>query len=67
MEVKWSAKARDRRYVVLQGRTPESGVIERDPDAKDGSLITAQGVEERVKVQSGPVSVYTSDDMGVAV
>lgn len=50
LEIRWSAQARDRRYVVVQGRTPESGNIETDPDAKDGSLITAQGVEERVKV-----------------
>lgn len=44
------AEARNRRYVVVRGRTPESGRIENDPDAKEGSLITAQGVEERVKV-----------------
>lgn len=50
LEIRWSAQARDRRYVVVQGRTPESGNIENDPDAKEGSLITAQGVEERVKV-----------------
>lgn len=50
LEIRWSAQARDRRYIVVQGRTPESGRIENDPDAKDGALITAQGVEERVKV-----------------
>lgn len=50
LEIRWSAQAHDRRYVVVQGRTPESGNIENSPDAKDGSLITAQGVEERVKV-----------------
>lgn len=49
-ELYWSAKARNRRYVVVQGQTPESRVIESDPDAKDSALITAQGVEERVKV-----------------
>lgn len=50
VELRWSAQARNRRYVVVAGRTPESGNIENDPDAKEGSLITAQGVEERVKV-----------------
>lgn len=50
LESRWSAQARNRRYVVVAGRTPESGNIENDPDAKEGSLITAQGVEERVKV-----------------
>lgn len=49
-ELHWAAAARNRRYVVVQGRTPESQSIERDPDAKDTALITAQGVEERVKV-----------------
>lgn len=50
VELRWSALARNRRYVVVQGRAPESGRIENDPDAKEGSLITAQGVEEKVKV-----------------
>lgn len=50
LELRWSAQARNRRYVVVQGRTPESSVIENDPNAKEGSLITAQGVEERIKV-----------------
>ena len=50
LELRWSALARNRRYVVVAGRTPESGRIESDPDAKEGSLVTAQGVEERVKV-----------------
>lgn len=35
---------------MVAGRAPESGNIENDPDAKEGALITAQGVEERVKV-----------------
>lgn len=50
IELRWSAQARNRKYVVVQGNTPESTRIENDPDAKEGSLITAQGVEERVKV-----------------
>jgi len=50
LELRWSAAARNRRYVVVAGRVPESGRIENNPDAKEGSLITAQGIEERVKV-----------------
>lgn len=50
LEIRWSAQARDRRYVIVQGQTPQSEIIENSPDAKDGALITAQGVEERVKV-----------------
>ena len=50
LELRWSAQARNRRYVVIQGSIPESTRIENDPDAKEGSLVTAQGVEERVKV-----------------
>jgi len=50
VEQQWLAKARNRRYVVVKGKTTEAGKIDTDPDAKDGSLITAQGVEERVKV-----------------
>ena len=50
LELRWSAQARNRRYVVVRGRTPESTVIENDPTAKEASLVTAQGVEERVKV-----------------
>ncbi|RMZ81351.1 hypothetical protein DV738_g2241, partial [Chaetothyriales sp. CBS 135597] len=56
LEQRWAAQARNRRYVVVVrqdgSRTsePEAERIENDPDAKLGSLITAQGVEERVKV-----------------
>lgn len=50
MEIRWSAKARNRRYVVVRGQAPASERIQNDPDAKEGSLVTAQGVEERVKV-----------------
>lgn len=50
LEIRWSAKARNRRYVVVRGQAPASERIENDPDAKEGSLVTAQGVEERVKV-----------------
>jgi hypothetical protein len=50
VEQKWIAQARNRRYVVVKGKTTEAGKIDKDPDAKDASLITAQGVEEPVKV-----------------
>ena len=50
IEQKWASRARNRRYVVVRGRTTEAGRIDVDPDAKMASLITAQGVEEPVKV-----------------
>jgi hypothetical protein len=50
VEQRWIAQARNRRYVVVKGKTTEAGKIDNDPDAKDASLITAQGVEEPVKV-----------------
>ena len=50
LEAKWLAKARNRRYVLVKGKTSEAGKIEMDEDAKTGSLITVQGVEESVKV-----------------
>lgn len=49
-EIRWSAKARNRRYIVVRGQAPVSERIQNDPDAKEGSLVTAQGIEERVKV-----------------
>ena len=35
---------------MVRGQTPVAERIDQDPDAKVGSLKTAQGVEERVKV-----------------
>ena len=49
-EHRWSARARDRRYVLVKGRGTEAGKIEVDDDVKSGSLITSQGVEENIKV-----------------
>lgn len=49
-EQRWLVAAQKRRYVLVQGRTTEAGRIDQDPDAKTGSLVTAQGVEENVKV-----------------
>jgi len=50
LEQRWAAKARDRRYVLVKGKATEAGKIDRDPDAKTGALITANGVEENVKI-----------------
>jgi hypothetical protein len=50
VEQRWLAQARNRRYVVVKGKVTEAGKIDRDPDAKAASLVTAQGVEEPVKV-----------------
>ncbi|KIV85428.1 hypothetical protein PV11_01124 [Exophiala sideris] len=49
-EQRWLIAAQARRYVLVRGRTTEAGRIDQDPDAKTGSLITANGVEENVKV-----------------
>lgn len=49
-EQRWTAAVLKRRYVLVKGRETEAGRIDQDPDAKTGSLITAQGVEENVKV-----------------
>jgi hypothetical protein len=50
MEQRWLAAALNRRYVVVAGQMPEAAAVDADPDAKKASLITAQGVEESVKV-----------------
>jgi hypothetical protein len=67
VEQRWLAQARNRRYVVVKGKTTEAGRIDRDPDAKEASLITAQGVEEPVKVvrahQRGAVPFRLSVDV----
>ncbi|BCS17730.1 copper transporter family protein [Aspergillus puulaauensis] len=50
MEQRWMYAYLRRRYVVVAGRPSEAGRIEADPDTKIGKLITAEGVEESVKV-----------------
>ena len=50
LEQRWAAQARSRQYIFIRGQTPEAERIEQDPDAKEGSLRTAQGLEQRVKV-----------------
>ena len=50
LEEKWRNQARNRRYVVVRGQGTEASRIDADPDAKTGKLVTANGVEENVKV-----------------
>ncbi|EAU32555.1 conserved hypothetical protein [Aspergillus terreus NIH2624] len=50
MERHWLAVHLNRRYVAIAGKSTEAGRIDADPDAKTASLVTAQGVEESVKV-----------------
>lgn len=54
LEQRWATQARNRRYVVVRGRQPEAERIDQDPEAKVQALLTAQGVEERVKVVEAP-------------
>ncbi|KAA8643399.1 hypothetical protein EYZ11_011321 [Aspergillus tanneri] len=54
MEERWINAHLNRRYVAVAGKTPEAGRIDADPDAKIASLVTAQGVEESVKVVRRP-------------
>ncbi|MCJ1311514.1 hypothetical protein MMC25_005186 [Agyrium rufum] len=49
-ERRWLNKEMNRRYVVVRGRSPESERIEQSSDAKDGTLISENGLEEKVKV-----------------
>jgi hypothetical protein len=48
-EHRWLDQARKRRYVLVANKGTEASKIEGDPNAKNGCLITAQGVEENVK------------------
>lgn len=50
MEHYWFATHLNRRYIAIAGKSSEAGRIDTDPDAKVASLVTAQGVEESVKV-----------------
>lgn len=50
MEQRWMYAHLKRRCVVAAGRPSEVARIETDPDANIGKLITAEGVEESVKV-----------------
>ena len=46
----WLDKALKRRYVKVRGVPTEADKIETSSDAKYGTLVTARGVEEHVKV-----------------
>ncbi|CAI7650650.1 unnamed protein product [Penicillium glandicola] len=67
MERHWLATHLNRRYVTVAGKSTEAGNIDSDPDAKLASLITAQGVEESVKVvhnvTPGPIPWRFSVDL----
>ncbi|CAI7650147.1 unnamed protein product [Penicillium discolor] len=67
MERHWLATHLNRRYVTVAGKSSEAGNIDSDPDAKLASLITAQGVEESVKVvhniNRGPIPWRFSVDL----
>lgn len=67
MERHWLAAHLNRRYIAVAGKTTEAGRIDADPDAKLASLVTAQGVEESVKIvrntSHGPVPWRFSVDL----
>ncbi|KAL1980516.1 hypothetical protein VTN96DRAFT_4001 [Rasamsonia emersonii] len=50
MERRWLATALNRRYVAVAGRSTEAAAIDADPDSQKARLLTANGVEESVKV-----------------
>jgi len=55
MEARWRDQAWKRRYIVVDGRTPASERLSKDPDAKNG-ILTANGVEETVRIVQNAVS-----------
>jgi hypothetical protein len=67
MERHWLATHLNRRYITVAGKGTEAGNIDSDPDAKIASLVTAQGVEESVKVvhnvTHGPIPWRFSVDL----
>ncbi|KAJ5456385.1 hypothetical protein N7530_011659 [Penicillium desertorum] len=67
MERHWLATHLNRRYITVAGKGTEAGNIDSDPDAKVASLVTAQGVEESVKVvhnvTHGPIPWRFSVDL----
>jgi hypothetical protein len=67
LERRWVAAALARRYIVVAGQTPESERIDRDPDAKASTLVSAHGVEEKVRVvrrtSRGPIPWRFSVDL----
>jgi hypothetical protein len=67
MERHWMATHLQRRYIAIAGKTTEAGRIISDPEAKTASLVTAQGIEESVKivhnVSEGPIPWRFSVDL----
>ncbi|KAL1849541.1 High-affinity copper transporter ctrA2 [Paecilomyces lecythidis] len=59
MEQRWLAAHLQRRYIVVAGKNPEAGRISSDPEAKMATLVSAQGVEESVRV----VHRYTQEPL----
>lgn len=53
LEQRWSDKAWERRYVVVADKQPVSEQARTDPDLKT-AILTANGVEEHVKVIQRP-------------
>jgi copper transporter 1 len=53
LEQRWSDKAWERRYVVVAEKQPVSEQARTDPDLKT-AILTANGVEEHVKVIHRP-------------
>ncbi|EEQ91699.1 copper transporter [Blastomyces dermatitidis ER-3] len=56
LDHRWTAAAYSRRYVVVAGHTPEAERMQDDPNASTATLITAHGVEEKVKVIKRPLN-----------
>ncbi|KAK2783831.1 hypothetical protein FQN51_004205 [Onygenales sp. PD_10] len=50
LEHRWAAAALSRRYVVVAGQTPVAERVLADPNASTGTLVSSNGVEEKVKV-----------------
>lgn len=50
LEQRWLDQALNRRYIRVRGSATEAERIDADPDGKKGVLVTAQGVEEDIKV-----------------
>lgn len=50
LEQRWVDQSLERRYVKVAGQTPEAEKMESDKDARKAKLVTAQGVEEDVRV-----------------
>jgi len=66
-EQRWLVAAQNRRYILVRGKVTEAGRIDQDPDAKMGSLITAHGVEENVKVIRAPAGAVVPFRLSVDV